>query len=746
MVLVDDDHELFWSLSFGVSAATWDVLGGFDTGYVGYGAEDTDLAYRARSLGRSLAWFGGGTAFHQWHPPSRLDPARRGAGAQRAAGSAGGGVGGRWMGGCTSWRRRSGRVRPGGRPARRSWDRRRDATRVRRRRPGPDDHGVVRYARRLRSTSAPASSLPRPASRGDRRGRRPPGEVDVLHVHYTDQLFGRRCEQGRRWRVGSSNARPAHRRHVPRRPRRQRRRPRRPPRWPPTGRGGAGRRRARRQRGRTGSPGRDRRRPPRRRGADVVGTAAPGAVDPPTRRPWSGCSASSSRARATSTSSRRCQRARHRRGVGHRTASDDHDELLVSSCAAARPACHSASPGSSATTTWRALPPVDVPVAAQRHGSASASLLTWIGARGGRCHGACVRSGGGPARARARCALYDPTDGRELARRSSRARRPAVDRPGADRPSSLRRASPPVGSATACATRRRRDRRDRRIALRPEQARGLAVPDNRWDLVATRSRRHGPARRQRGRRHPVLRAAPSAGNPLRRPRARLGTPRARSSWSTTARAARRHPRHGLRASVLRQADFGHRAAAARNRGVRATAADVLVFLDADTIRVRRLRRRIVAWPAVLPDAVVVGRRRHADLGRWTAADSRWFGAGDPPCAVPTRPGWPTATPARPTSSTPTTAYRYVISSVMAAAGSCSTTSAGSTTSCASTAARTGRPWPGRSTTAPCSSTTPGRRLARRPGLGELYGSAIDQTAETLWLAAASRNLRPGPRP
>ena len=77
-VVVDGRHDLFWSLSFGVSAATWDVLGGFDTGYVGYGAEDTDLAYRARSLGRSVAWFGGGTAFHQWHPPSRLDPARTG--------------------------------------------------------------------------------------------------------------------------------------------------------------------------------------------------------------------------------------------------------------------------------------------------------------------------------------------------------------------------------------------------------------------------------------------------------------------------------------------------------------------------------------------------------------------------------------------------------------------------------------------------------------------------------------------
>jgi GT2 family glycosyltransferase len=70
------DHEMFWSLSFGIDRSTWDRLGGFDEGYRGYGGEDTDFAFRARALQIPLAWFGGGTAYHQWHPPTRLDPER----------------------------------------------------------------------------------------------------------------------------------------------------------------------------------------------------------------------------------------------------------------------------------------------------------------------------------------------------------------------------------------------------------------------------------------------------------------------------------------------------------------------------------------------------------------------------------------------------------------------------------------------------------------------------------------------
>ena len=62
------EYDLFWSLSFAVTPATWARLGGFDERYEGYGAEDTDLGRRARSLGIPLHWVGGADAYHQWHP------------------------------------------------------------------------------------------------------------------------------------------------------------------------------------------------------------------------------------------------------------------------------------------------------------------------------------------------------------------------------------------------------------------------------------------------------------------------------------------------------------------------------------------------------------------------------------------------------------------------------------------------------------------------------------------------------
>lgn len=63
-----EDVDLFWSLSFAVTPQTWNRLGGFDERYEGYGAEDTDLSRRARSLGIPLHWVGGAHAYHQWHP------------------------------------------------------------------------------------------------------------------------------------------------------------------------------------------------------------------------------------------------------------------------------------------------------------------------------------------------------------------------------------------------------------------------------------------------------------------------------------------------------------------------------------------------------------------------------------------------------------------------------------------------------------------------------------------------------
>lgn len=61
---------LFWSLAFGVRRARFAALGGFDEAFVGYGAEDTDLGFRARDAGVPLLLMAGPGAFHQHHPVS----------------------------------------------------------------------------------------------------------------------------------------------------------------------------------------------------------------------------------------------------------------------------------------------------------------------------------------------------------------------------------------------------------------------------------------------------------------------------------------------------------------------------------------------------------------------------------------------------------------------------------------------------------------------------------------------------
>jgi len=64
------EFDLFWSLSFAVTPASWARIGGFHPGYEGYGAEDTDLAWTARANGVDMFWVGGADAYHQWHPVS----------------------------------------------------------------------------------------------------------------------------------------------------------------------------------------------------------------------------------------------------------------------------------------------------------------------------------------------------------------------------------------------------------------------------------------------------------------------------------------------------------------------------------------------------------------------------------------------------------------------------------------------------------------------------------------------------
>ncbi|CAM3660188.1 glycosyltransferase family 2 protein [Nocardioides zeicaulis] len=70
-VVRDLDPDLFWSLSFAVSAPAWDHVGGFCEDYTGYGAEDTDLGRSVVARGLGLSVTGGARAYHQHHPVSR---------------------------------------------------------------------------------------------------------------------------------------------------------------------------------------------------------------------------------------------------------------------------------------------------------------------------------------------------------------------------------------------------------------------------------------------------------------------------------------------------------------------------------------------------------------------------------------------------------------------------------------------------------------------------------------------------
>ena len=64
---VEHNAGLFWSLTFGIRRARFDALGGFDEGYQGYGAEDTDFGFRSKASGLPLLFLGGTGSFHQHH-------------------------------------------------------------------------------------------------------------------------------------------------------------------------------------------------------------------------------------------------------------------------------------------------------------------------------------------------------------------------------------------------------------------------------------------------------------------------------------------------------------------------------------------------------------------------------------------------------------------------------------------------------------------------------------------------------
>ena len=65
-VLPMENYTLFWSLCFSMYRREFDRMGGFDEDYVGYGAEDTDFAFRARTHDIPFAIVGA-KAYHQYH-------------------------------------------------------------------------------------------------------------------------------------------------------------------------------------------------------------------------------------------------------------------------------------------------------------------------------------------------------------------------------------------------------------------------------------------------------------------------------------------------------------------------------------------------------------------------------------------------------------------------------------------------------------------------------------------------------
>ena len=63
-----NDYMLFWSLAFYIPKSLFELLGGFDTSYTGYGAEDSDLALKLRALPGFRLYLSEATVYHQQHP------------------------------------------------------------------------------------------------------------------------------------------------------------------------------------------------------------------------------------------------------------------------------------------------------------------------------------------------------------------------------------------------------------------------------------------------------------------------------------------------------------------------------------------------------------------------------------------------------------------------------------------------------------------------------------------------------
>ncbi|MFO6464258.1 glycosyltransferase family 2 protein [Jannaschia sp. KMU-145] len=61
------DYRCFWSLTFAMHRRDWDLSGGFDERFTGYGGEDTDFGRTLYEAGIPIWWIRGARAYHQHH-------------------------------------------------------------------------------------------------------------------------------------------------------------------------------------------------------------------------------------------------------------------------------------------------------------------------------------------------------------------------------------------------------------------------------------------------------------------------------------------------------------------------------------------------------------------------------------------------------------------------------------------------------------------------------------------------------
>lgn len=185
------------------------------------------------------------------------------------------------------------------------------------------------------------------------------------------------------------------------------------------------------------------------------------------------------------------------------------------------------------------------------------------------------------------------------------------------------------------------------------------VPGNRWDLVAHRQP-HPP-------RVSVIVTHYAQPDELARTLAALARqdhPRELLEIIVADDGSPQEPVIPEGVRLVRQDDLGFRAAAARNLGAAAATGDVLCFLDADTTPEPAYVRRLSRLPALLSEAVTVGRRRHADLAG-IPADEPIEAVG--PVHELTEPEWLREAYERSGDllHADDRSYRYVISAVLA---------------------------------------------------------------------------------